>query len=252
MGEIVLSKGIYVTIQARMTSSRLPGKVLANAVGKSILELMIERLKRIPSVEGIIMATTTNREDDPVVELSERLGILHYRGDEHDVMARVLEAAEAHNVKVIVETTGDNPLMDPDVIEESIQAYLETGVDYLANNLERSYPIGMDTKVFSTAVLADAISRTDDPEEHEHVSLFIYRHPELYKIKNVTAPERFFDPELRLTLDTEDDLKLIRVVFEALYPDNPEFGLADILELIGKNPELRAINSDVEQRWVTY
>ncbi|MCW8836406.1 MAG: glycosyltransferase family protein [Rhodospirillales bacterium] len=238
------------TIEARMTSSRLPGKVLRPCMGKPMLSLMVERLQRVPSLDGIVIATTVNEADDPVAELARGLGVGCHRGSEEDVMDRVLGAALAHDAKVIVETTGDCPLIDPVIVEKCIQRYLESGVDYLSNILERTYPIGMDTQVFATDILADAASRTDDPVDHEHVSLFIYRHPELYSLGNVAAPPELRDPDLRLTLDTIEDFHLIETVFSRLYLQKPDFDLADILGLLRSEPALREVNEHVRHRTV--
>jgi spore coat polysaccharide biosynthesis protein SpsF len=227
------SPRLCATIEARMTSTRLPGKVLMEAVGKPMLELMIERLRRVPRLDGIIIATTTNATDDPVVALAERLGVMCFRGSEHDVLARVLEAARSHDVDVIVETTGDCPLIDPALVTDVIDAYFTSGADYISNALApRTFPVGMDTQVFSTDILADVASRTDDPEDHEHVSLFIYNNPDIYRVEAVRAPDELHAPNLRLTLDTPEDLKLIRDVFDRLYPLDPCFGLAEILALL--------------------
>lgn len=241
---------IVATIEARMTSTRLPGKVLKPCLDRPMLELMVERLSRVPSLDGIVVATTTNATDDPIEDLAGRLGIGCFRGSEDDVMARVLGAAHAHAIDVIVETTGDCPLIDPAIVESCIAVYRASGVDYLSNVLERTFPIGMDTQVFATSVLADAFARTNDPLDHEHVSLFIYRHPELYSLKNVAAPAGLTDPGLRLTLDTADDYRLIVTLFERLYPANPSFTLADMLALLKDEPALRAINSHVQHRHV--
>ncbi|MBP2316829.1 cytidylyltransferase domain-containing protein [Azospirillum soli] len=243
-----MSPRIVATIEARMTSTRLPGKVLRPAVGKPYLELMVERLKRVPSLDGIVIATTTNATDDPVVELAERLGVGWYRGSEEDVLTRVLEAAKAHAVDVIVETTGDCPVIDPDIVEQCIASYRAGGADYVSNFLVRDYPIGMETQVFATDVLADVARRTDDPSDHEHVSLFIYRHPELYRLRDVVAPPELTDPDLRLTLDTPEDDRLLSLLFERLYPRHPAFTLADILGLIRDEPALRAINGHVQRK----
>lgn len=241
---------IFATIEARMTSTRLPGKVLCEAVGKPMLELMIERVRRVPALDGIVVATTVNAADDPIVALARRLGVGWYRGSEDDVLSRVLEAAGSHNTDVIVELTGDCPLIDPDVIAETIEVYFASGADYASNVLERTYPIGMDTQVFATKILADVARRTADPVDHEHVSLFIYRHPEIYRLRNVAAPEGFTRPRLRLTLDMPEDLALIRAVFESLYPNNPDFGLADILAFLDRRPEIAGLNAAVAHRHV--
>ena len=238
------------TIEARMTSSRLPGKVLMSCQGQPMLALMVERLRQVPSLDGIVIATTVNQTDDPVEQLARDLGVGCWRGSEDDVMSRVLDAAQAYKADVIVETTGDCPLIDPGIVETCIQRYGELGVDYLSNVLERGFPIGMDTQVFATTVLADAARRTSDPVDHEHVSLFIYRHPELYRLANVAAPPHQVDPQLRLTLDTPQDFQLIDKIFSALYPGNRRFNLDDILALLAANPEWRQINTHVEHRYV--
>ena len=212
-----------------MTSSRLPGKVLAECVGKPMLELMVERLRRVPSLDDIVIATTANATDDPVAALAERLGVCCFRGSEFDVLDRVLRAARAFDVDVIVETTGDCPCIDPEIVEACIANYQRGGADYVSNVLERSWPVGMDTQVFATDVLADVAARTNDPQDREHVSLYIYHHPERYRLRNVEAPADETAPDLRMTLDTAEDLALIRDVFESLYPTDPKFGVRDIL-----------------------
>jgi spore coat polysaccharide biosynthesis protein SpsF len=239
---------IVATIEARMTSIRLPGKVLKEAVGKPMLELMIERLKRVPSLDGIVVATTTNATDDPVAALANRLGVGIWRGSEDDVLSRVLDAAVHHRIDVIVETTGDCPLIDPTAVEDCIRVYRAAKVDYVSNVLERSYPVGMDTQVFATSILADVARRTDDPADREHVSLYIYRHPEIYSLRNVPAPPALARPDLALTLDTPEDYRLIGAVFEALYPKNPAFALADVLAFLDRRPEIAAMNAHVRRK----
>jgi spore coat polysaccharide biosynthesis protein SpsF len=243
-------KRIVATIEARMTSSRLPGKVLMQAAGKPMLQHMIERLQRVPSLDGVVVATTVNATDDPTCELAEGLGVGYHRGSEADVLQRVLDAARAHDVDVIVETTGDCPLIDPVLVEACVQGYLAAGVDYVSNILERTYPIGMDTQVFATDVLADVASRTSDPDDHEHVSLYIYRHPEIYTLKNMPGPPELSRPTLGLTLDTPEDYELLRAVFEALYPSNPAFSLGDVLKLLDTDPRLAEINAHIRRKHV--
>lgn len=240
-----------ITIQARMTSTRLPGKVMASLHGAPALERMVERLRRVRGADGIVLCTTVNAADDILADLAGRLEIGCHRGSEHDVLSRVLDAAHAFGVETIVETTGDCPLIDPSIVDEVIAAYRASPVDYCSNVLERCYPIGMDTQVFSTAVLADAARRTDDPEDREHVSLYIYRHPEIYSLRHVPAPAYRHRPTQRLTLDTPEDLELIRRIYDALHPRDSAFGLDDILALLDSIPEWVAINADVRHRWVS-
>lgn len=215
-----------------------------------MLELMVERLRDVSLLDEIVIATTTNSSDNPIVELADRLKIGVWRGSEHNVMDRVLSAAQHFHADVIVELTGDCPLIDPDIVQACILQWKAAGADYLANCLERSFPIGMDTQVFWTKTLADAAARTHDPHDQEHVSLFIYRNPTLYKLVNITAPEAQRDPELRLTLDTQDDYNLIQNIYNAFYVANPKFRLDDILNYLRSNPELRMMNSHVKHRYV--
>ena len=241
-------ENIVATIEARMTSSRLPGKVLMEVADKSFLAHMIERLRRVPSLNGIVIATTKNDADDPIAELAADLDVGCFRGSEKDVLHRVLSAARAHKADLIVETTGDCPLIDPDLVELCIQAYLGTNVDYVSNVLERTYPVGMDTQVFSTDILADVAKRTDHPDDREHVSLYIYRHPEIYSLKNIPGPSELSWPNLRLTLDTPADFENLRFIFATLYPTNPCFDLADVLELVRCNTHLSSLNLDIRDK----
>jgi spore coat polysaccharide biosynthesis protein SpsF len=241
---------IVATIEARMTSSRLPGKVLAEAEGRPMLELMIERLRFVSELDQIVVATTTNAADDPVEALARRLGIGIWRGSEDDVLVRVLEAAVAHKADVIVELTGDCPLLDPVLVSDTIRHYREARVDYVSNGLKPGYPMGMGSQVFSTAVLKDVAARTNDPVDHEHVSLYIYRHPEIYTLSGVEAPAAHSRPQMRLTLDTKEDLAVIRAVFAALRPGRRDFSLAEIIAFMDANPEIAAINAQVAQKYV--
>lgn len=233
-----------------MTSTRLPNKVVAPLCGAPAIERMVERLRRVQHADGIVLCTTTNTTDDVLVELAGRLGIGCHRGSENDVLSRVLDAAHAYGVETIVETTGDCPLIDPTIVDEVIDAYRLSPIDYCSNILERCFPIGMDTQVFPTRVLADVARRTNDPEDREHVSLYIYRHPEIFSLRHVPAPSNRHRPLQRLTLDTPEDLELIRRIYDTLYPHNPAFGLDEILALLDANPDWVAINADVRHRWV--
>ncbi len=235
------------TIEARMTSSRLPGKVLMEAEGTPLLELMVERLRRSACLDAIVVATTEGPSSDPIEALATKLRIGCFRGSEDDVLARVLGAAQAHDADLIVETTGDCPLIDPGVVDEIVERFLDGGVDYCSNTLERTYPRGMDVQAFPTAVLEEVARLTDDPADREHVSLYIYEHPERYRLRSVRS-ERPETGDLRLTVDTPEDLALVRAIFAELYPRDPAFGLDDILALLDARPELRDLNRHVGQK----
>lgn len=237
-------------VQARMSSSRLPGKIMRPVVGKPLLELLVERLKRAVRVDEVVIATTTNDGDDQVENLTQRLGIGCFRGSEHDVLDRVLRAAHSAQADVIVEITGDCPLIDFQVIDKLVDVYQANDFDYVANVLKRTFPRGLDTQVFATSVLEEVARSTDDPVDHEHVSLYIYQHPERFRLHNVESglPEEYWD--LRLTVDTAEDFALIRRIYEELYPVSPGFTLKDIIELFQRQPELRGINQHIVQKAV--
>jgi spore coat polysaccharide biosynthesis protein SpsF len=230
-----------------MTSSRLPGKVLLEAAGKPLLEHMVERLRRARTLDEIVIATTEEAASDPIVALAERLGVGCFRGSEDDVLARVLGAAQAHDAELIVETTGDCPLIDPAVLDLVVDRFGAGGVEYCSNTLERTYPRGLDVQAFPAAVLAEVAELTGEPADREHVSLYIYEHPERYRLRSVVSgrPEL---GQLRLTVDTPEDYALIRALFEALYPRDPAFGLDDVLDLLERSPELRELNRHVQQK----
>jgi len=164
-------------IEARMNSTRLPGKVLRPIVGKPMLELLIERIKQAHCLEEVIIATTDTNADDPIEALSQRLQVRCHRGSEEDVLDRVLKAAQCYAVDIIVEITGDCPLIEHAKIDAMLQAYQHMHVDFMANGVDGSCAGGLGLRIFSRAVLEKVDSLTQDPVDHEHVSLYIWEHP---------------------------------------------------------------------------
>jgi len=239
---------VVATIEARMTSTRLPGKVMLPAAGKPLLEHMIERLRRVPSLDEVVIATTTKATDDVLVTLAERLGVGSFRGSEDDVLSRVLGAAQAYKADAIVQLTGDCPAIDPNIVETCVQEYFSTGVDFVSNVLQPSYPWGMDTKVFSMRVLAEVAQLTQDPADREHVSLYIYEHPERYRLHNVTAPPELTWREMHIELDTQEDYELLKAIFGSLYPQNPAFTLGDMIAFLKAHPEIAGLNEAIKRR----
>lgn len=239
---------IVATIEARMGSTRLPGKVLLPAAGKPLLEHLVERLRRVPRLDGIVMATTVQSRDDPIVRLSKQIGIGFFRGSEDDVLGRVLGAARASYADVIVEITSDCPLIDPKIVELCIERYCGLEADFVANFLKPSYPIGMAAQVFATNILDQVAKTTQEPVNREHPSIYIYRHPEKYRLMNVSAPPEHTRPKLRLTLDTIEDYQVIRSIFEALYPQKETFDLTDTINYLDAHPDIASINADVKQK----
>lgn len=227
---------VVCTVEARMRSTRLPGKVLKEVCGKPLLELMVERLRRCRKLDDIVIATADHSSCDPIESLAARIGVKCFRGSEEDVLGRVLGAAASAGADVIVEMTGDCPLIDPAVVDTLVEAYHAAGVDYCANVLKQTYPGGMDTQVFGYRVLERVAGLTKEPDDREHVSLFIYRHPEIFSLHNVESGLPASMTAWRLVVDTPEDFELIRRIFEALYPARPDFDLAAIRGVLEANP----------------
>lgn len=240
-------KTVIIT-QARMTSTRLPGKILKVVQGKTLLEHQIERLQRVPCANQILVATTANKTDNPVIELCERLQVPYYRGSEEDVLSRYYEAALQVQADIIVRVTSDCPVIDPEVVNHVIRYYLKYTpfYDYVSNVVERTYPRGMDTEVFSSKVLQEAYREATLPSDREHVTPFIFRQRSRYKQGNYTFYQN--QSHHRWTVDVKEDLDLITNILNVLYPQKPTFDLRDILDLLEQHPEWTKINAHVEQK----
>lgn len=237
-----------IIVQARMTSTRLPGKVLKEVQGMPLLAYQIERLRRAKLATGIVVATTVNDTDLPIVDLCRRLDIPVSRGSEHNVLARYYEAAKLHHADVIVRVTSDCPVIDPAVIDEVIGFYLDhrAEYDYVSNALTQSYPYGMAVEVFPVKVLEEAHREASAKHEREHVTPFVYTRVHRYRIGHVVHPEN--RSHHRWTVDTPEDFELVRRIIEALYPEKPEFDTQDILELLKHHPEWSKINTHIKQK----
>lgn len=239
---------IVATIEARMASSRLPGKILKDVLGKPMLERMIERVRRSKLVQEIVVATTVDPSDQITEDACRIMGVKCFRGSNDDVLLRVLEAAKTAQADLIVELTGDCPVIDPQIIDQVIQFYLDHHYDYTSNVLDRSFPRGSEVQVFSVKVLDEVNRITQDPADHEHVSLYIYEHPEKFKLGTLSAPLEYQRPGVRLTVDLPQDLELIRQIYQRLYPGKPDFSLRDILALLDADPALAQINGSIQQK----
>jgi len=236
---------ITASIEARMTSSRLPGKVMMPSINKiSMLEFMINRIRMATLVDEIIVATTTNPDDDIICNLCENLEIKFYRGSENDVLARVLHAHNFVKSDIIVELTGDCPLIDPEIINCSIEEYFKNNVDYASNSHIRSYPDGFDVQVFSRNLLEEVSMLTNDKYDRENVSSYIYRCGH-YKIHDIISGPDLFWPDLRVTLDDHGDLLLITEVINHLYPKlGFKFSALDVVNFIKRNKHLLELNKN--------
>ena len=241
---------IVATVEARMSSSRLPGKVLMDVLGKPALERLVERLRRVPALDDLVIATSVNPADAAIETMAKQIGARCYRGSEEDVMDRVVQAARSAEADVIVEVTGDCTLLAPEVIQRAIDLYKTGDYAIVSNTWKLSYPQGADAQVFSLDLLEAASQQTGDLAHREHVSLFFYENPNRYRIHHFEAPDAFKAPELRFQLDYPQDLEFIRAVYQALYPSNPSFSLKEIFALLEQNPELKQINATMQEKMV--
>ncbi|MBF0492670.1 MAG: glycosyltransferase family protein [Deltaproteobacteria bacterium] len=237
---------IILINQARMTSTRLPGKVLKQVLGKPLLEYQIERLRRVKHIDCQIVATTIHATDEPIVDLCNKLGVECSRGSESDVLARYYEAAVKHRPDAVVRVTSDCPLIDPDVIDQVIRYYVQQApqFEYASNVETRTFPRGMDIEIFSYQALVNAYQLAKDPVEREHVTPYITKN--LSHKGSVTYPKNHSD--YRWTVDTPEDFSLIEKILSTIYPQNPLFNLEDILQLIAQNPHWAQINATVQQK----
>lgn len=240
-----MGKKIGITIEARMDSTRLPGKTLKLLHGKPMLARMIERLKRAKLADVIVVATTNQPEDAPVVDLAKEMGVGYYRGSAEDVLDRVLKAAQKYEINIIVETCGDCPVIDPGLIDMEIKAFLNNDVDYVGCHLIKTFPLGLDAKLFTTKTLEEVANITSDPSDRENVSLYIYEHQAKYKLLNIEAKGKQHRPDLRLVVDYQEDFDLIETIYKELYDKNPDFDYDYILNLFDRRPDLAEINKDV-------
>jgi len=236
-------------VQARMTSTRLPGKVLLPLAGEPMLTRLIERLRRVKRSDGIVIATTANASDDPIAALCAQLGVPCHRGSEHDVLSRYADAARLHGADVVVRITSDCPLIDPALVDRVIAVYEEGDSDYASNMLPPTWPYGMAVEVFSAAALQQAHAEATQAAEREHVTPFLYWHPERYRLRNVASPVDL--SHHRWTVDTPEDYELVRRLFETLVPKHPEFTQDHILALLDAHPDWLTINQHVQQKPAT-
>ncbi len=216
-----------------------------------MLELLIERVRQSESVEDIWVATTTHPSDQAIVDACQRFDVSIYRGSEENVLQRVVECALASKTDLIVELTGDNPLIDPRLIDDLVVSFKESQCDFATNVFKPGFTLGMVAQVVTTNLLQKVASLTSDPLDQEHVTRYIHSHPEQFSIFHLDWPKGNSRPELRLTLDTPQDYKLIRTLFEMLYLKNPNFNFEAICEFLDSNPELLKINQHIVQKFIS-
>lgn len=242
---------ITAIIQARTSSTRLPGKILKDlpyASGITCLEQVIRRLKKSRRLNDIIVATTKEKEDNEIINIVKKEDIKYFRGSKENVLSRYYFAAKENNIDIIVRITSDCPCIDADITDLTIDNHINKMVDYTTNSLVRTYPHGFDVEVFNFNALKKAYKNATKDYEKEHVTPYINRNPQKFKINIVKAPKGLYSPDIRITLDTEEDYALLCVVYDYLYPKNKYFSAYDIVNLFNEKPWLKLINKKIIQK----
>jgi spore coat polysaccharide biosynthesis protein SpsF len=238
---------VVAIIQARMGSTRLPGKVLKDLAGATVLERVVSRVRRCRLVSDVAVATSAEPADDVILNECQRLGTEAFRGSEQDVLDRYYRAAQQAGAEVVVRITSDCPLIDPEVSDKTIQKFLVERPDYASNALERTYPRGLDTEVMTFAALECAWTEARQAYQREHVTPFLYQHPERFKLLSVKGDHDY--SQYRWTLDTPEDLEFLRAVY-ARSIDHQDLSWRNVLNIVQREPELAEMNRHIVQKTI--
>jgi len=245
---MINGKKVVATIEARMTSTRLPGKVMMPLAGKPVMYHMIERHRLSNYTDEVVVATTTNAADDPVAEIAREMGANCFRGSEEDVFARIVGAGKEHGAEILVQGMADSPLVDWRLLDRAIELLAKENLDCATNEEVETYPVGFDVRCYRFATL-ERMEREDTGAMYrEHAGYSIRSRPERFRIGNFEAEGDMRWPELRLTLDTKEDYELISAIFDALYAKNPDFFAEDVVRFLRMRPDFVAINADIAQK----
>lgn len=246
-------KNITAIIQARVGSTRLPNKIFNTIKGKPILWHVINRVSFSKNIDKIVVATTDLKEDDITEQFCKENKIQFYRGSSDDVLSRYYEAAKKFNADLIIRITSDCPVIDPIILDKMLinffELYEKEKIDYMSNTIVRTFPRGLDAEIFPFNVLEKTYNEAKQDYEREHVTPYIYQHPEIFEIKNF-GNDRDYSFH-RWTVDTIEDFQLIEEIYEALYKENDIFYFEDILRLFEQKPDLIKINQNIKQKSLT-
>ncbi len=231
-------------LQARMGSTRLPGKVMADLAGKPLIVRVIERAQAIHGVDQVILATTAAAADQPLLDVARQAGAGAFAGSEQDVLDRYYGAAQAFKADVIMRLTADCPLLDPAICARVLARFGQGDVDFACNTQPPTFPDGLDTEIFSMPTLAQTWREARLSSEREHVTPYIWKNPAKFRIANVVNDEDL--SALRWTVDEPQDLHLVRAIYAALQP-TPATGMAAVLAFLAAHPELQAVNFGLER-----
>lgn len=231
-------------VQARMTSKRLPGKVLAPLAGAPMIIRQLERIQRAQTLDDVVVATSQDASDDELVRVLQAAGVQVTRGPLDDVLARYIKVMDVYQPDVVVRLTGDCPLTCPSVIDLVVGKFHDSAADYVSNTMRPTFPDGLDVEVINPKALRQIAEESIDMNEREHVTLGVYRRPEQFVVENVTDPEGRDNSHLRWTVDNEGDLEFVAAVYDHLWAMNPEFDYADIVKFTEDNPAIGRTTAD--------
>lgn len=234
---------IAAIIQARVSSTRMPGKVLSKIEGKPLLWHIIERVKKAKKIKKVILATTNRKEDKKLIAIAKEQSIDFYAGSENDVLDRFYQAAKKNHADIIVRITSDDPFKDPKIIDSFIRYFLNNKIDYLSNTIKPTYPEGLDVEIFNFKALEKTWKEAEKMSEREHVTPYIWKNPKKFKIKNLLYKKNL--SYLRWTIDYPKDLKFAKEIYKRIYHKKKIFLMEDILKILDKEPKLKKINQGI-------
>lgn len=241
---------VVCLVQARVGSTRLPGKILKEICGKTILHHEIDRLKKCKEIDEIVIATTDKEDDDKIVNEAKKLSVKYFRGSENDVLSRFYYSAKENNADIIVRVTSDCPCIDFEILDKMLiyfkDKYKEKQVDYLSNTIKRTYPRGYDIEIFTFSALEKSYINAEKEYEREHVTPYIYDKTNNFLKLSFENTEDY--SKYRVTLDTIEDFIVIKNIFENLYYKNPYFKLNDVVQYLNNNLHIVDINKHIEQK----
>ena len=241
---------VVCLVQARVGSTRLPGKILKEICGKTILYHEIDRLKKCKEIDEIVIATTDKEDDDKIVNEAKKLSVKYFRGSENDVLSRFYYSAKENNADIIVRVTSDCPCIDFEILDKMLiyfkEKYKEKQVDYLSNTIKRTYPRGYDIEIFTFSALEKSYINAKKEYEREHVTPYIYDKTNNFLKLSFENKDDY--SEYRVTLDTIEDFIVIKNIFENLYYKNPYFKLNDVVQYLNDNLHIVDINKHIEQK----
>ena len=238
-----------VVIEARMSSTRLPGKVMLPLGEVPVIEFIVNRLKKCNNIDEICVATTSNIEDQPLADHFREKDIIIFRGSDWNVLDRVLNAAEVNKADVVVEITGDCPFVDPELVDYMIELLINNKLEYVSNNFTTTFADGFDIQVYYLSTLKKMAQMELSNIEREHVTMKIRQNPDLFKTLNLVAPLRLRRPNYSVTLDTQEDYRVINQVYDEmskLY--GRDYGIIEITDFLDNNPEIVKINGQVQRK----